>query len=114
MTSLYNPIIVTGVYGSVDPEEEENQLSEEESTEENEVSEEESNTDSEEENEEDITEILEKKENPNNEKYESQVGVSDSIDYTNYLENLQSIGLSSLVLLVGGFIAICFGIGLKK
>lgn len=122
------PIIYHTVYGDFNSLNSSDESSETETDqEETETDQEETETDQEEietdqeeketdqeEKETDQEDVKEKKENPNNEKYESSVVVSDSLDYSNHFENLESIGLSVILILIAGFIGLSFAVGIKK
>lgn len=46
--------------------------------------------------------------------YESTRSIDNSIDYSSYFENLQSIGIIICAILIGSAISICFFKGLGK
>ncbi len=48
------------------------------------------------------------------ETHESTVVVNDSFDYSNYFENIQSIGIFLALVLIGCMMAVCFILGFKK
>lgn len=48
------------------------------------------------------------------ETHESTVAVNDSFDYSNYFENIQSIGIFLALVLIGCMMAVCFILGFKK
>lgn len=57
---------------------------------------------------------LNEEENTENENYESQIYINNSIDYSSYFENLQTLGIFICGLLVAYGIAFAFFKGFKK